>query len=66
MRLYLLAIRKLILRNHALNIFGLAFDTISDSPIGLDGHKFDNRINCPFFGSHTALRTLNSMVNVIV
>ena len=44
----------------------LAFDTISNSPVRLDGHTLNNGINRALLKSHAPLRALSSMVDIII
>ncbi|AMA55741.1 hypothetical protein BCCGELA001_05320 [Bradyrhizobium sp. CCGE-LA001] len=59
-------IRKLIFRNDALDVPGLALDTISNSSIGLDRHVLYDRVDHLRFSCSASLRTLRLVANLFI
>jgi hypothetical protein len=58
--------RKLIFRNDALDLLGLALDTVPNSSIGLDGHVLYDRVNHRRFSCGAPLRALRLVANVFI
>jgi len=61
-----LRIRKLIFRNHSLNLVRLALDAVSKTPIGLNRHMPDDGVNHGLTGCVTSLWALGLVVNVVI
>jgi hypothetical protein len=61
-----LTIRKLIFRNHALDIVRLAPDPISKSSICLNRHALNDRVDHRRVSFSAALRPLTLVLNVVV
>ena len=57
--------RDLILRHYAFEVFGLAFDAISNSSVRLDWQLLNHRINGRLLNGHSSLRSLTQVTNVI-
>ena len=57
--------RELIFRHDAFEVFGLAFDTISNSSVRLDGQLLNHRISGRLLNGHSSLRSLTQVTNVI-
>jgi hypothetical protein len=57
--------RELIFRHYAFEVFGLTFDAIPNSSVRLDRQLLNHRINGRLLNSHSSLRSLNLMTNVI-
>jgi hypothetical protein len=61
-----LRIRKLIFRNHSLDILRLALDSISNTSICLDGHVRNDRVNHWWISCSTTLGTLGLVADVVI
>jgi hypothetical protein len=61
-----LRIGKLIFRDYSLDILRLALDAISKTPICLDGHMLNDRVDHWWISCGTALGTLGLVVNVFI
>src|SRR5690242_17826594 len=57
--------RELIFRHYAFEVFGLAFDAISNSTVCLDGQLLNDRINSRLLNAHSSLRSLTQVTNII-
>jgi hypothetical protein len=61
-----LKIRKLIFRNDALDVLGLALDTVSNSSIGLDRHVLYDRVDHLRFSFGASLWALRLVANLFI
>src|SRR5665213_1909601 len=56
----------LLLGHHALDVLGLALDTVARTPIRLDRQASDNGVDTALLDDGAALRPLKLVVNVVV
>jgi hypothetical protein len=57
--------RELIFRNYAFEVFGLAFDAISNSSVRLDWQPLNHCVNGGLIKGHSPLRPLTQVTNII-
>jgi hypothetical protein len=58
--------RELIFRHYAFEVFGLAFDAISNSSVRLDWQLLNYRISRRLLNGRSSLRSLTQVTNVIL